>query len=85
VPGHGWGGEAVQVGGGELGQGLAEEIDGRQPSGAQDQGQVVGGGAGEVRELGGGLGGSGGGVVEGQWCACRHDCDAIPREALGSP
>ena len=84
MPGDGRRGEPVQVGGGELRQGLAEQVDGRQPSGAEYQGQVVARRSGELRELGRGLGGSGGGVVEGHRRMCRHGGDAIPRKPTGA-
>ena len=55
VTGHGRGGEAGQVGRVDLGGRLAQGVDGRQPAGAEDQGHVVLGDAGELGESGGGL------------------------------
>ena len=65
MSGDGRGSESVQVRRGELSQRLAQEVDGREPPGPQHQGKVVGGGSGAVGELGGGLGGSGSGVLKG--------------------
>ncbi len=55
VTGHRGGGEAGQVGGGDLGGRLAERVDGRQPARAQHQRDVVALDAGLLREGGGGL------------------------------
>ena len=57
VPGHGRRREPGQVGGAELGGGLAERVDGGQPAGAHHQGDVVALDPGLLGEHGGGLGG----------------------------
>ena len=51
--------EAGQLGDRELGLGRAERVDGGRPAGAHHQGDVVGLGAGQLAQAGGGVGGGG--------------------------
>ena len=62
VAGDGGGVEAGQFGGGDAVGGFADQVRGLTPSGAEHQGDVVGGDAGEFGDLGGGGGGQGKGV-----------------------
>ena len=61
VPGDRRRGEAGQVGGGDLGDHVAEPVDGGEPPRAEHEGDVVALDAGEIAEDGGSLGGRGGG------------------------
>ena len=59
----------MQVGGGELRQGLTEQVHRGEPPRAQDEGQVVAGRTGQVRQFTGSLGRGGGGVIQGRGAA----------------